>query len=136
MLLNTDKINNSDSASVESRFVVLEKLENAAKKFSYTLLNECSMNFRNIILQNLFKVLGKMKDKHPDSKAKSTIIEFFNRELEEQLETTMEMYKKTMNLKSLLNMGVCLNGEFIRIHEQGQLGYRYLLLLKILHFRK
>ena len=77
------------------------------------------MNFRNILLQNLFKVFGKLREKNPSGKLKCTVIEFFNRELEEQFDSTIENYKKTMNLKSLLNVGVCLNGLLNRIHEQG-----------------
>lgn len=135
-LLSSENIISDDLPSLDIRFVVLEKLEYICKKFTFPQLNENSMNFRNVILQNLFKVIGKIKEIHTTSKSKCSIIEFFNKELEEQLDSQFETYKKTMNLKSLLNMGVCLNGLLIRIHEQGQLGHRNLLLSKILHLGK
>lgn len=117
----------------ESRLLTAEKLEGALKRFTYSLLNEASMNLRNIILQNLFRVIGVLKLRHPTLKARTNIVEFFNRELEEQLESTSEPYRKSLNLKSLLNIGVCLNGVVNRLHEQGQLGRCHQQLLEIQH---
>ena len=113
----------------------MEKLEAVAKRFGCALLNEAGMNFRNVILQNLFRVVGLTRARHPKVRLRCTIVEFFNKELEEQLEHNADTFKKTTNLKSLLNMGVCMNGRLSRVPEQGPLGRRHLLVPEVLHGR-
>ncbi len=125
----------TDPIPPETRLLVLEKLEGAVRRFTYSLLNEATMNLRNVLIQNLFKVFGRLRARYPALKARCIIVEFFNRELEEQLDTTIEPFKKAQNLKALLNLAVCMNGSLTRVYEQGQLGGRNLFLPQILHSR-
>ena len=103
----------------ESITIIINKLEKVLHKYTFKQLNETTMNYRNILLQNLFKLIGLIRDKYPEVKLKSRTIEFYNTELHNQDNIDNYSYKKTLDLKSLLNMGVCLNGWLTRVHEQG-----------------
>jgi hypothetical protein len=71
------------------------------------------------------------RGRHPKLKLRCSIIEFFNKELEEQLENNTDAFKKNTNLKSLLNMGVCMNGVVSRIHDQRQLDCCHSIVLEV-----
>ena len=131
MILANDK--ESDKCVTEPVLAVLKRTEKTLERYSFKQLNETSMNYRNILLQNLFKIAGIIKERYPDAKIKSNVIEFYNQELHNQDNIDNYSYKKTLDLKSLLNVGVCLNGELTRVHEQRQLGYCDHLLPQLLH---
>lgn len=116
MLLISSK--NSEKCKNESTTAIIAKLEKVLHKYTFKQLNETTMNYRNILLQNLFKLIGLTKDKYPEVQLRSRTIEFYNEELHNQDNIDNYSYKKTLDLKSLLNMGVCLNGIVTRIHEQ------------------
>ena len=111
--------NKTDLFEKESTLSIIEKLERTLHKFTFKQLNETTMNYRNILLQNIFKLIGTIRDKFESVKLRSRTIEFYNEELHNQDNIDNYSYKKTLDLKSLLNMSVCLNGGLNRIHEQG-----------------
>lgn len=114
---------------------VLGKIEATCRKFSFKQLNETSMNYRNIMFQNLFKIYGRLRMNPGFKDCKCSVIEFYNEELADQVNAEKYSFEKTLNLKSLLNVGVCLNGGLSRVHEQGRLGHRDRLLHGLLHLR-
>jgi hypothetical protein len=125
-----DKI---DSAKAEIYSSILAKIFSTCKKFSFKQLNETIMNYRNILLQNLFKIYGKFREVKGMENCKCCVIEFYNSELDDQENIDNFAFEKTLNLKSLLNMGVCLNGWLIRVYDKKRLGYRHKLVYEILH---
>lgn len=125
-----------DFCSSEPALAVLRRTEKVLEKFSFRQLNETSMNYRNILLQHMFKICGIVRERFPSSDARAHVIEFYNQELHNQDNIDNYSYKKTLDLKSLLNVGVCLNGGLSRVHEQRQLGDSYHILSDLLHLRE
>lgn len=115
MIIATDTA--SDKCSGEPVLAVLRRTERVLEKFTFKQLNETSMNYRNILLQNLFKIAGIVRERFPAVDLRTHVIEFYNQELHNQDNIDNYSYKKTLDLKSLLNVGVCLNGGFSRVHE-------------------
>lgn len=115
MIIANDK--NSDKCKSDAILAVLKRTEKAIERYSFKQLSETSMNYRNILLQNLFKISGIVKERYPTVDTRSNVIEFYNQELHNQDNIDNYSYKKTLDLKSLLNVGVCLNGKLIRIYE-------------------
>ena len=116
MIIANDK--ESEKCKSEAILAVLKRTEKMLEKYSFKQLSETSMNYRNILLQNLFKISGIIRERYPNVEARSNVIEFYNQELHNQDNVDNYSYKKTLDLKSLLNVGVCLNGNLTRIHEQ------------------
>lgn len=100
----------NEKGKSEPMLIVLKRTEKVLEKYSFKQLSETSMNYRNILLQNLFKIAGIIRERYPGIEIKTNVIEFYNQELHNQDNIDNYSYKKTLNLKSLLNVGVCLNG--------------------------
>jgi hypothetical protein len=135
-MLISDQAAGIDSAKADIYLSILNRVEATCEKFSFKQMNETSMNYRNIMLQNLFKIYGKLRENETMAHCKCRVIEFYNQELDDQDNVDNYSFEKTLNLKSLLNMGVCLNGGIIRVHDQGQLGHSDQLLHEVLYLRE
>ena len=93
----------------ENLTIILQTMEKLLKKYTTNQLNQVSMNYRNILFQNLFKISGEISKKNKKINYKNKIIEFFNKEITSEENQNKFNYRKTLNLKSLLNIGVNLN---------------------------
>lgn len=118
-MLVSDHASSIGPAKAEIYLSILSRVEATCEKFSFKQMNETSMNYRNIMLQNLFKIYGKLRENDHMAHCKCNVIEFYNQELDDQDNVDNYSFEKTLNLKSLLNMGVCLNGWFRRVYVQG-----------------
>ena len=115
-------------------FPVLMKLEPTLQKFAFPLLTESGFNYRNIIIQNLFKAFGLLREKS-EKNAHCKAIEFFASEFQKQMSITSESFRNSMNLKSMVTMAFCMSGGFNRIYDDRRLGCCHSKLFEILYCR-